>query len=144
VLVHGYSRVVLALLRRVQASANNFSVVVTEGRPDGTGVSMAKALAEMGIPATLILDAAVAYVMERCAPPSFSFLSSAPARGRGARGGVRKAGSSARRARSPPFGTHTHTLLSLPRSHTPLSHPFQRAASTWCSWARRGWWRTAA
>lgn len=40
--------------------------MVTEGRPDDTGVAMAKALDELGIPVTLILDSAVAYSLERC------------------------------------------------------------------------------
>lgn len=43
----------------------NFSVVVTEGRPDGTGQTMARALDEMGVPVTLVLDCGVAYVLER-------------------------------------------------------------------------------
>lgn len=38
---------------------------VTEGRPDGTGVHTAKVLAEVGIPCTLVLDSAVAYMMDR-------------------------------------------------------------------------------
>ena len=49
------------------SQGTQFSVIVTEGRPDATGVRMAKALDEMGIPSTLILDSGVAYSMERCA-----------------------------------------------------------------------------
>ena len=66
-LTHGHSRVVLALLRRAVAQGINFSVVVTEGRPDGTGQSMARALDELGVPVTLVLDSGVAYALERYA-----------------------------------------------------------------------------
>ena len=65
VLCHGHSRVCLALLRRAAASGTQFSVVVTEGRPDGTGLLVARTLEEQGIPVTLVLDSAVAYIMER-------------------------------------------------------------------------------
>jgi hypothetical protein len=43
----------------------HFTVIVTEGRPDGTGQRMAKALDEMGIPTTLVLDSGVAYALDR-------------------------------------------------------------------------------
>lgn len=65
VLVHGHSRVVLALLSRAVAQGSHFSVLVTEGRPDGSGLTCAKALSEMGIPASLVLDSGVAYALER-------------------------------------------------------------------------------
>jgi len=58
---------VLALLQRAVAQGINFSVVVTEGRPDGTGQSMARALDELGVPVTMVLDSGVAYALERCA-----------------------------------------------------------------------------
>lgn len=38
---------------------------MTEGRPDGTGAHTARVLSEKGIPCTLVLDSAVAYMMER-------------------------------------------------------------------------------
>jgi translation initiation factor eIF-2B subunit alpha len=65
VLCHGHSRVVLAVLRRAAASQRQFSVVVTEGRPDGTGAVMARLLDEIGIPTTVVLDSGVGYAMER-------------------------------------------------------------------------------
>ncbi len=40
-----------------------FSVVVTEGRPDGTGIEMARALHELNIPVVAILDSGVAYAI---------------------------------------------------------------------------------
>lgn len=44
---------------------SSFSVVVTEGQPDATGLRMAKALAEhVGVPVTLVLDCGIAYIME--------------------------------------------------------------------------------
>ena len=65
VLVHGASRVVLALLQRAVAQGSNFNVIVTEGRPDGTGIKMARSLDEVGVNTTLVLDSGVAHVMER-------------------------------------------------------------------------------
>lgn len=41
-----------------------FSVVVTEGRPDATGLTMANALSKMKIPCTIVLDSAVAFALE--------------------------------------------------------------------------------
>ena len=41
------------------------NVVVTEGRPDGTGQQMVAWLHERGVPTTVILDSGVAYRMER-------------------------------------------------------------------------------
>ena len=35
-------------------------------QPDGTGLSMARALDEMSVPVTMVLDAGVAYCMSRC------------------------------------------------------------------------------
>jgi hypothetical protein len=44
-----------------------FSVIVTEGRPDGTGLAMARKLDGQGIPVTLVLDSAAASIMhDRC------------------------------------------------------------------------------
>ncbi|KAK9840552.1 hypothetical protein WJX81_000785 [Elliptochloris bilobata] len=65
VLTHGHSRVVLALLRRAVAQGIQFSVVVTEGRPDETGLAMARDLHELGVPVIAILDSAVAFALER-------------------------------------------------------------------------------
>ncbi|CAL5220118.1 g2073 [Coccomyxa viridis] len=64
-LVHGHSRVVLALLRIAIKQGIQFSVVVTEGRPDETGLTMARALDDMGVPVDIILDSAIAYALER-------------------------------------------------------------------------------
>ncbi|KAG0616697.1 hypothetical protein M758_5G135200 [Ceratodon purpureus] len=64
ILTHGYSRVVLALLKMAAAEGKDFNVICTEGRPDNTGAEMAKELVPAGIPVTLILDSGVAYMME--------------------------------------------------------------------------------
>ncbi|POM67007.1 Translation initiation factor eIF-2B subunit alpha [Phytophthora palmivora] len=64
VLTHGKSRVVIALLCEA-AKTKNFSVFVTEGRSNASGVSTAEELAKVGIPTTVILDSAVAYYMEQ-------------------------------------------------------------------------------
>lgn len=65
------SRVALALLQRAAQQGVRFSVIVTEGRPDETGLSMARALDELHVPVTLVLDSGAAYILERCAcsPP---------------------------------------------------------------------------
>ena len=42
-----------------------FSVIVTEGRPDETGLIMARLLEELRVPVTVILDSGVGYAMER-------------------------------------------------------------------------------
>ena len=50
-----------------------FSVVITEGRPDETGLTMAQALDNMRVPTIAILDSAVAYALEafRCGHAKF-------------------------------------------------------------------------
>eukprot|EP00894_Picocystis_sp_ML_P001117 jgi/Pico_ML_1/51634/g2628.t1 len=65
ILVHGYSRVVVLLLKRAADRGINFSVYCTEGRPDGTGITTARALKDLSIPVTVILDSAAAFIMER-------------------------------------------------------------------------------
>ena len=40
-------------------------MIVTEGRPDETGFTMARVLDELKIPVTVILDSGVGYAMER-------------------------------------------------------------------------------
>eukprot|EP00891_Asterochloris_glomerata_P008838 jgi/Astpho2/8838/fgenesh1_pm.00129_%23_8_t len=64
VLVHGFSRVALALLRKCAKSGIDFSVVVTEGRPDETGLTMARQLDELKVPVTMVLDSGVSYALE--------------------------------------------------------------------------------
>jgi hypothetical protein len=65
--VRAHSRVALALLQRAAQQGVRFSVIVTEGRPDETGLSMARALDEQHVPVTLVLDSGAAYILERCA-----------------------------------------------------------------------------
>lgn len=57
------------------AQGVTFSVVLTEGRPDGTGRSMAKSLEKLQIPTVVILDCAVGWAIEalKCAPCSQCF-----------------------------------------------------------------------
>ncbi|RHY29031.1 hypothetical protein DYB32_005517 [Aphanomyces invadans] len=64
VLTHGASRVVTKLLLQA-AKSKHFSVVVTEGRPNGAGYKTAELLSNAGIPTTVIVDAAMGYYMER-------------------------------------------------------------------------------
>lgn len=64
VLTHANSRVVAELLESA-AQTKNFSVVVTEGRPECSGYLTARKLMEKNIPVTIILDSAVAAVMEK-------------------------------------------------------------------------------
>ena len=62
----------------VRAQGIQFSVVITEGRPDETGLTMAQALDNMRVPTIAILDSAVAYALEafRCIPSAQAGLSS--------------------------------------------------------------------
>ncbi|PWN25056.1 nagb/rpia/CoA transferase-like protein, partial [Jaminaea rosea] len=64
VLTHSYSRVVMQLLASL-AVERNLSVYVTESRPSGLGIKTYNELRAKGIPATLVLDAAVGVVMPR-------------------------------------------------------------------------------
>ncbi|KAH9253896.1 hypothetical protein BASA81_008020 [Batrachochytrium salamandrivorans] len=64
ILTHGKSTVVLDLLARA-AETKNFSVLVAEGRPGCEGYEMAQALLTRGIPVSMVLDSAVASVMDR-------------------------------------------------------------------------------
>ncbi|NXJ42352.1 EI2BA factor, partial [Ciconia maguari] len=71
ILTHAYSRVVLRVLEAAVESKKRFSVYVTESQPDQAGQvlinlqKMAKALRKLKIPVTVILDAAVGYIMEK-------------------------------------------------------------------------------
>eukprot|EP01024_Parvocaulis_polyphysoides_P015965 TRINITY_DN1706_c0_g2_i1.p1 TRINITY_DN1706_c0_g2~~TRINITY_DN1706_c0_g2_i1.p1 ORF type:complete len:350 (-),score=55.92 TRINITY_DN1706_c0_g2_i1:316-1341(-) len=65
VLLHGFSRVVSTLLQKAVNQGKSFKVIVTEGRPDGTGIEMARHLKEIGLQVTMVLDTAIAYIMER-------------------------------------------------------------------------------
>lgn len=64
VLTHARSRVVMDLLSRA-AETKNFSVIVTEGRPECSGYFTSKKLSDLGIPVWMVLDSAVAAVIEK-------------------------------------------------------------------------------
>jgi translation initiation factor eIF-2B subunit alpha len=64
ILTHGSSSVVLELLLN-EAKTKNFKVMVSEGRPSGSGYETAKRLAEKKIPVYLILDCALASIMHQ-------------------------------------------------------------------------------
>ncbi|KAJ4762043.1 hypothetical protein LUZ62_072418 [Rhynchospora pubera] len=64
ILVHGYSRVVLEVLKMAASNKKLFHVLCTEGRPDRTGLRFSKELAALGIPVKLLIDSAVAYAMD--------------------------------------------------------------------------------
>ncbi|XP_055347334.1 translation initiation factor eIF-2B subunit alpha-like [Paramacrobiotus metropolitanus] len=65
ILVHSKSRVVLQALKEAFKHRKRFHVYVTEANPDKSGVKMHEAMTECGIPSTVILDAAVGYIMEK-------------------------------------------------------------------------------
>ncbi|XP_043924488.1 translation initiation factor eIF-2B subunit alpha [Protopterus annectens] len=65
ILTHGSSRVVLQVLNEAASAKKRFSVFVTESQPDSAGKGMADSLRKLNIPVTVILDAAVGYMMER-------------------------------------------------------------------------------
>ena len=56
---------VLQALVQAKTHGKRFEVFVTEGGTDKTGVEMHKSLTEAGIPATVIIDAGVGYIMEK-------------------------------------------------------------------------------
>ncbi|KAL8232483.1 hypothetical protein R6Q57_002261 [Mikania cordata] len=64
ILVHGFSRVVLEILKTAAESKKIFRVLCTEGRPDRTGLRFANELAKVNVPAKLLIDSAVAYSMD--------------------------------------------------------------------------------
>ncbi|KAI4325700.1 hypothetical protein MLD38_031076 [Melastoma candidum] len=64
ILVHGFSRVVLEVLRVASQNKKLFRVFCTEGRPDRTGLLLANELAKLDVPVKLLIDSAMAYVMD--------------------------------------------------------------------------------
>lgn len=64
ILTHSYSRVVMEVFKRAVQRGKDFKVFVCESQPDKSGLRTAKELRDMGITCTVILDAAVAYIME--------------------------------------------------------------------------------
>ncbi|XP_028796263.1 translation initiation factor eIF-2B subunit alpha-like [Neltuma alba] len=64
ILVHGYSRVVLEVLRLSAQNKKRFRVLCTEGRPDRSGLRLSNELAKLNIPVKLLIDSAVAYTMD--------------------------------------------------------------------------------
>lgn len=66
IMIHGYSRVVMqALLTAKKEHGKRMHVYVTESRPTEQGLHTYKRLREEGIPCTVVLDSAVAYLMHR-------------------------------------------------------------------------------
>ncbi|NXS21207.1 EI2BA factor, partial [Mystacornis crossleyi] len=66
ILTHAYSRVVLRVLEAAVESKKRFSVYVTESQPDQAGqVFINLVFTLLNIPVTVILDAAVGYIMEK-------------------------------------------------------------------------------
>ncbi|XP_047312175.1 translation initiation factor eIF-2B subunit alpha-like [Impatiens glandulifera] len=64
IMVHGFSRVVLEVLKLAAQSMKQFRVLCTEGRPDRTGVLLANELAKVDVPVKLLIDSAAAYSMD--------------------------------------------------------------------------------
>ncbi|KYQ91782.1 translation initiation factor eIF-2B alpha subunit [Tieghemostelium lacteum] len=65
ILVHGYSRVALAVLINSHAQGKRFNVIVTESRPDSSGYKTALRLQSAGIQVKLIMDGAVSRFMDK-------------------------------------------------------------------------------
>lgn len=64
ILVHGFSRVVLEVLKTAAENKKLFRVFCTEGRPDRTGLRFSNEMAKLDIPVKLLIDSAVAYSMD--------------------------------------------------------------------------------
>ncbi|XP_022803696.1 translation initiation factor eIF-2B subunit alpha-like [Stylophora pistillata] len=65
ILTHSRSRVVLEIFKMATEQKKRFNVFVTESAPDKSGYGMHDRLKQFGIPSTVILDAAVGYMMEK-------------------------------------------------------------------------------
>lgn len=65
VFVHSYSGTLRGILRRAWEAGKRFAVTGTESRPYGEGRALAAALVEIGVPYTLITDAATAHTLPR-------------------------------------------------------------------------------
>lgn len=65
ILLHSYSRVVLEILKVAKNKNKQFKCFVTNAQPNDTGKKMCKSLQELDISSTLILDAAIGYIMEK-------------------------------------------------------------------------------
>ncbi|KAJ3170965.1 Translation initiation factor [Geranomyces variabilis] len=65
ILVHSYSRAVMLLLRKAHGENKRFKVFVTETSPTSSGTRAVQELRKFQIPAELILDAAVGFIMDR-------------------------------------------------------------------------------
>lgn len=65
ILTHSRSRVVLKTLKFAVKQSKRFEVYVTKSAPDQSGERLCKELTEAGIQCTVILDSAIAYVMEK-------------------------------------------------------------------------------
>ncbi|KAK0530609.1 translation initiation factor eIF-2B subunit alpha [Tilletia horrida] len=65
ILTHSYSRVVIGVLKTLAQSGRRVSVYVTESRPHGLGLRTYDELTAAGVPCTVILDSAVAYIISR-------------------------------------------------------------------------------
>ncbi|XP_074302043.1 uncharacterized protein LOC141633481 isoform X2 [Silene latifolia] len=64
ILVHGFSRVVLDVLKTAAQNKKSFRVFCTEGRPDRTGLRFSNEMAKLNVPVKLLIDSAVAYSMD--------------------------------------------------------------------------------
>ncbi|KAL9460674.1 hypothetical protein AB3S75_003806 [Citrus x aurantiifolia] len=64
ILVHGFSRVVMEVLKMAAQTKKLFRVLCTEGRPDRSGLRLANELAKLDVPVKLLIDSAVAYTMD--------------------------------------------------------------------------------
>lgn len=65
VLTHSRSRVVADLIKRAAQDAKRLRVYVTQSAPDHSGEEMKADLEKAGVQTTVILDSAVAYIMEK-------------------------------------------------------------------------------
>lgn len=64
-LVHGFSRAIFSLLEHAFAKHIRFRVIITESKPSSEGLRLHKLLVGKGIPAALILDSSVGYVINK-------------------------------------------------------------------------------
>ncbi|KAJ3404826.1 hypothetical protein HDU80_002288 [Chytriomyces hyalinus] len=65
ILMHSYSRVVMALLQHAAQQNKRYSVIATESRPSRFGEKAVEFLSKLNVPVKLVPDSAVGFVMEK-------------------------------------------------------------------------------
>ncbi len=66
ILIYSFSKAVFSILKKAKEKRKRFKVVVSESRPMFEGRKLAESLGKMGIPITLVIDAALSLYIKEC------------------------------------------------------------------------------